>query len=73
LRTRSGDRSTAGHNTVKLADFFTNPKVPRGARDRLPLLVGAAGIAWVCGWRVDERARVGAGTERVVAAQFVRA
>jgi tRNA(Ile)-lysidine synthase len=76
LRTRRpGDRfqplGLDGH-TVKLADFLTNQKVPRAARDRLPLLVGEDGIAWVCGQRVDERARVVRGTKGVLALHFVR-
>jgi tRNA(Ile)-lysidine synthase len=77
LRTRRpGDRfqplGLDGH-TVKLADFLTNQKVPRAVRDRLPLLVGEWGIAWVCGQRVDERARVQLDTERVLALRFVQA
>jgi tRNA(Ile)-lysidine synthase len=77
LRTRRpGDRfqplGLDGH-TAKLADFLTNQKVPRAARDRLPLLVGEWGIAWVCGQRVDERAQVESGTKRVLVLRFVPA
>ncbi|MGQ9599262.1 MAG: tRNA lysidine(34) synthetase TilS [Anaerolineae bacterium] len=60
-----------GGHTVKLADFWTNQKVPRALRDRLPLLIGEVGIAWVCGWRVDERARVHDRTERVLLLSFL--
>jgi tRNA(Ile)-lysidine synthase len=75
LRTRQpGDRfqplGLRGHST-KLADFFTNHKVPRPTRDRLPLLVSEGAIAWVCGWRVDERARASSHTSRVLVARFV--
>jgi tRNA(Ile)-lysidine synthase len=77
LRTRRpGDRFQPlglGGQTAKLADFLTNQKVPRAARDRLPLLVGEWGIAWVCGQRVDERARVESGTKWVLVLRFVRA
>ncbi len=77
LRTRRpGDRFQPmglGGHTVKLADFWTNQKVPRALRDRLPLLVGEVGIAWVCGWRVNERARVHEGTERVLVLSFLPA
>jgi tRNA(Ile)-lysidine synthase len=74
LRTRRpGDRfqplGMGGHG-VKLADFYTNQKVPRAARDRLPLLEGAHGIAWVCGWRVDERARVREATAQALTLRF---
>jgi tRNA(Ile)-lysidine synthase len=61
-----------GH-TVKLADFLTNQKVPRCVRDRLPLLVGPGGIAWVCGHHVDERARVTDKTKQVLVLTFYRA
>jgi tRNA(Ile)-lysidine synthase len=43
----------------KLQDFFTDLKVPRAWRDRVPLLVSQQGIAWVVGYRVAQWARVG--------------
>lgn len=77
LRTRRpGDRfqplGMDGHS-VGLADFLTNQKVPRHLRDSLPLLVGRSGIAWVCGQRVDERARVIDGTTEIAVLRFVLA
>lgn len=42
----------------KLQDFFTDQKVPRTWRDRVPLVVAAEGIAWVVGYRVAQWARV---------------
>jgi len=76
LRTRrAGDRfrplGLGGHE-VKLADFLTNRKVPRAARDRLPLLACEWGLAWVCGQRVDERAAVQEATKQALVLQFVR-
>ena len=76
LRTRRpGDRfqplGMAGRS-VKLADFFTNRKIPRPVRDRIPLLEGPGGIVWVCGQRLDERARVTGVTERVLRLRFRR-
>jgi tRNA(Ile)-lysidine synthase len=72
---RPGDRfqplGLEGH-TVKLADFFTNQKVPRQLRDRVPLLASAESIGWVCGYRVDERFRVGGDTNQVLVLEFVR-
>ncbi|MFN2220426.1 MAG: tRNA lysidine(34) synthetase TilS [Anaerolineae bacterium] len=76
LRARqAGDRFQPlgmGGSTVKLSDFLTNQKVPHIVRDQLPLLVGDVGIVWVCGQRVDERARVRDGTETVLVLRFVR-
>jgi hypothetical protein len=60
-----------GH-TVKLADFFTNQKVPWILRDRWPLLVGETGILWVCGQRPSHNARVVPATEQVLALRFAR-
>ena len=42
----------------KLQDFFTDDKVPRGWRDRVPVLVAEQGIAWVVGYRIAHWARV---------------
>ena len=42
----------------KLQDFFTDEKVPRAWRDRVPLLVADRGIAWVVGYRIADWAKV---------------
>jgi tRNA(Ile)-lysidine synthase len=76
LRTRRpGDRFRPlgmGGQAPKLADFLTNQKVPRAVRDQLPLLATAWGIAWVPGFRLDERAKVGEATVEVLSLRFVR-
>lgn len=76
LRTRRpGDRFQPlgmGGRAPKLADFLTNQKVPHAARDHLPLLVAAWGIAWVPGLRLDERARVVDSTAEILALRFLR-
>jgi len=62
-----------GGHSKPLAEFFTNAKVPAPGRDRWPLLATADdAIAWVCGLRVDERAKVTAGTRRVLHVRFER-
>ena len=76
LRTRRrGDRfqpqGMGGHST-KLGDFYTNQKVPRAARDRLPLLDAGGQIFWVCGWRVDRQVKLGESTEQVLALRFLQ-
>lgn len=75
LRTREpGDRFQPlgmGGRTVKLSDFFTNRKVPRTVRDRIPLLVSDTGIIWVCGYQIDEGARIRASTKEVLHLRFV--
>jgi tRNA(Ile)-lysidine synthetase-like protein len=56
--------------TQKVADFMVNVKIPASWRDRVPLLVSTEAIAWVAGWRVDERFAVTHETRRVVIARF---
>ncbi len=71
LRIRQeGDRlqplGMAGHSKL-VAELFTNAKIPASARDQWPLLVATNGdIAWVCGLRIDERARIKAATQQVL-------
>lgn len=45
--------------TKKLQDLFVDEKVPRHARDRVPLVLDQAGVIWVPGLRVDERVVAG--------------
>ncbi len=53
---RPGDRfrPSGMSGTKKLQDFFTDAKTPREQRDRIPLLVGERGIAWVAGHRAAQ-------------------
>ena len=39
----------------KLQDFFTDRKIARSEREKIPLLVAPEGILWVVGMRQDER------------------
>ncbi len=57
----------------RVNEFMINEKIPAAWRDHVPLLVGAGGqVAWVCGWRIDERARVTAATQQVAWLHFER-
>lgn len=50
--------------TKKLQDFMVDCRIDRSWRDRIPLVVGDRGIAWVVGWRLAEWARpTGAGAD----------
>ncbi len=53
----------------RLQDFFVDAKIPRSWRDRVPLVVTPAQIAWVVGWRIDDRVKV---TQRTRRALFLR-
>jgi tRNA(Ile)-lysidine synthase len=77
LRTRcEGDRFQPlgmADRSKLLAELFTNSKIPAPARNRWPLLVATTGdIAWVCGLRIDERARITAATEQVLHVRLSR-
>ncbi len=56
---RAGDRikpsGMQGHK--KIQDLFTDAKVPRHWRDKIPLLVCDRGVAWVVGYRTAEWAK----------------
>ena len=62
---RPGDRfqPSGMTGTRKLQDFYTDAKIPRDQRDRIPLLVCDNGIAWVAGHRVADWALSEAGRE----------
>jgi tRNA(Ile)-lysidine synthase len=52
-----------GHSK-KLQDFFTDLKIPKSVRSRIPLVVAPEGIVWVVGYRQDRRWLPTAETER---------
>ncbi|MEO7804475.1 MAG: tRNA lysidine(34) synthetase TilS, partial [Actinomycetota bacterium] len=50
----------------KLQDLFTDLKVPRFDRERVPVLVAGDDIAWVVGYRIDDRFKIGPGTKNIL-------
>jgi tRNA(Ile)-lysidine synthase len=66
---RSGDRfqplSLGGHEK-SLHTFMIDVKIPRSLRGFVPIVASPRHIVWVAGWRVDERAKITAATERVL-------
>ena len=73
----ASEHSGAGRNGIplgsrgkKLQDFMVNAGIPRSWRDRVPLLEGSEGVAWVVGWRIADWARVTSGTRRAVRLEF---
>ena len=49
----------------KIQDFFSDLKVRRADRNKVPLIVAAEGLLWVGGYRSDHRFRVTGKTRRV--------
>ena len=69
-----GDRfqpAGMGGHQKKLQDFFTNLKVPRSMRGRIPLLVAPEGILWVVGYRADQRFIATEFTRRVLTTRVI--
>ena len=56
----------------KLQDFMVDAKIPRECRDRVPLVVAPAGIAWVTGSRIADWAKIRSTDQRVLEMRFVR-
>lgn len=60
-----------GGRQKKLQDFFSDIKLPRSQRAKVPLLVAPEGIVWVGGLRADERFQVSPTTMSVVVAEMI--
>ncbi len=58
------------HGTMKLQDFFTNARIPREQRWRIPVLCDQEKICWVMGWRLDDRVKITQQTHRILAIQW---
>lgn len=59
--------------TKSLQDLFVDRKVPRGERDRTPVVLDAAGrILWVVGLALDEGVAAAEGADDVVVLNFER-
>lgn len=59
-----------GGKRKKLQDFFSDIKLPRAQRHRIPLLVAPEGILCVGGVRADERFQVSASTTSILVVQI---
>jgi len=57
-----------GGKRKKLKNFFSDIKLERSKREKVPLLVAPEGILWVGGYRADHRFRVTEATREVLTA-----
>ncbi len=56
----------------KVSRFMLDAGVPRTWRSRVPILVTPAQVAWVVGWRIDQRLRVADATSTTLIVDFAR-
>ena len=70
---RPGDRfqPLGLKGTQKLKEFFIDHKIPKFERPRIPLLISGEMIAWIVGYRINERVKVTEKTQRVLKAEVV--
>lgn len=68
---RSGDRMRplGMASAKKLQDIFSDAKVPRGARRRLPIVCSGERIVWAAGVRIADEVKLTATTRRILALQ----
>lgn len=70
---RSGDRfhplGTKGSQKIK--EFFIDHKIPKFERSNIPLLVSGEIIAWIVGYRIDERVKITDKTQRVLKIRMI--
>ncbi len=50
----------------KLQDFFVDNKIPVEKRRLIPIITDKEKILWIAGLRIDDRAKVDAGTKKVI-------
>jgi len=70
---RPGDRfhPLGVKGTQKLKNFFIDHKVPRFERPKVPLLISGEMVAWIVGYRIDERVKVTEKTKKVLVLKVV--
>lgn len=70
---RPGDRfrPLGVKGTQKLKEFFIDHKIPKFERPRIPLLISGEMIAWVVGYRIDERVKVTEKTQRILKVEVI--
>lgn len=58
--------------TKSLQDLFTDEKIPRMERGRMPVVTAGDEIVWVCGLRISEDFKISGRSERVIELKATR-
>lgn len=61
----------SGHSK-KVQTFMIDEKIPAAWRDQIPLLLSGERVLWICGYRLDERAKIRPATTRILYLKFER-
>ncbi len=71
-RRRQGDRfrPLGMSGEKKLQDFMVDARIPAAHRDEVPIVSSESQIAWVVGWRIDDRVKVSPDTRAVLRLEF---
>jgi len=70
---RPGDRFIPlGGHSKKLQDFFTDEKIARSERDKVPLVTAGGKLVWVGGMRIDDRFKITPDTRTVLILKMER-
>jgi len=59
--------------TQKVKTFFINNKIPRGERNRCPVMISRGKIIWVVGHRIDDSVKISPETRRILKAELLLA
>jgi tRNA(Ile)-lysidine synthase len=70
---RPGDRfqPMGTQGTQKLKEFFIDHKIPKFERPSIPLLISGEMIAWIVGYRIDERVKITGKTQKLLRFEVV--
>jgi tRNA(Ile)-lysidine synthase len=70
---RPGDRfqPMGAGGTQKVKEFFIDHKIPKFERPKIPLLLSGEVIAWVAGYRIDERVKITPNTRKVLRVEII--
>jgi tRNA(Ile)-lysidine synthase len=70
---RPGDRfqPLGVQGSQKVKEFFIDHKIPAFERPSIPILVSAEDIAWIVGYRIDDRFKITERTQKILKVQVV--
>jgi tRNA(Ile)-lysidine synthase len=54
----------------KIARFMIDARIPSDWRERVPIMASTGQVAWVVGWRIDDRVKVTNKTKKVLTIKF---